>query len=60
LHGEILGGIVSASGSANLVLSGPIPLQYEGTLTLEGCVMWVFCGSVSMTTGLNSDGFYLF
>ncbi len=60
VHGEILGGIVSASGSANLVLSGPYPLQYEGTLTLEGCVMWVFCGSVSMTTGLNSDGFYLF
>ncbi len=60
LHGEILGGIVSASGWANLTLSGPVPMKYEGTLSLEGCVLWVFCGSVSVTTGLNSDGFYLF
>ena len=59
LHGEILGGLVSASGWADLDLRGPVPLYYEGSLGLEGCVLWVLCASVELTVGLNSEGFYV-
>lgn len=58
VHGEILGGLVSAAGWANLILQGPIP-YFEGTFGLEGCVLWVLCASIDVTAGLNSDGFYM-
>ena len=45
VYGEILGGLVSASGWANLSLRGPIPLYFEGSFGLRGCVAWVFCAS---------------
>lgn len=59
VHGEILGGLVSASGWANLSLRGPVPLYFEGTFGLRGCVAWVLCASVSLTAGVNETGFYL-
>jgi hypothetical protein len=59
VHGEILGGLVSASGWANLSLRGPVPTYLEGTFGLRGCVAWVLCASVSVTAGINSSGFYL-
>lgn len=60
LHGEILGGLVSAEGWATLQLYGPIPLYFEGSLGLRGCVLWVLCASVSVTAGISNDGnFYL-
>lgn len=58
VHGEILGGLVSASGWANLSLRGPVPTYFEGTFGLQGCVLWVLCASVSITAGINSSGFY--
>jgi hypothetical protein len=60
VHGEILGGLVSASAWANLSLRGPIPTYFEGTFGLEGCVVWVLCASVDVTGGVNSSGFYLY
>lgn len=59
VHGEILGGLVSASAWANLSLRGPVPTYFEGTFGLRGCVVWVLCASVSVTAGVNSTGFYL-
>jgi hypothetical protein len=59
VHGEILGGLVSASAWANLALLGPVPLRFEGTIGLEGCVAWVLCASVQLDAGLNNDGFFL-
>ena len=59
VHGEILGGLVSASAWADLDLRGPVPTYFEGTFGLEGCVLWVVCASVSITAGFNSDGFYV-
>lgn len=59
VHGEILGGLVSASGWANLSLRGPVPTYFEGTFGLRGCVAWVLCASVSLTAGVNDSGFYL-
>jgi hypothetical protein len=59
VHGEILGGLVSASAWADLALRGPVPLYFEGSLGLEGCVLWFLCASIEVTAGLNSDGFYL-
>jgi hypothetical protein len=58
LHGEILGGLVSASAWANLAIRGPVPIYFDGTVGLEGCVAWVLCASVEMNAGLNSNGFY--
>ena len=58
VHGEILGGLVSASAWANLSLRGPAPTFFEGTFGLRGCVAWVLCASVSVTAGINSSGFY--
>ena len=60
VHGEILGGLVSASAWANLTLRGPVPTFFEGTVGLRGCVVWVLCASVTLTAGINSNGFYLF
>jgi hypothetical protein len=60
IWGEILGGAVSAGGWADLDVIAPYPFSYEGTLGLEGCVAWVFCGSVDVTVGLNSsDGLFV-
>jgi hypothetical protein len=59
VHGEILGGLVSASAWANLSLRGPLPTYFEGTFGLRGCVLWVLCASVSVTAGVNESGFYL-
>lgn len=59
LHGEILGGLVSASGWADLDLRGPVPVYFEGSIGLEGCVLWVLCASIELTVGLNSGGFYV-
>jgi hypothetical protein len=59
VFGEILGGLVSASAWANLALMVGIPLYFEGSFGLEGCVVWVVCASVEVTAGLGSDGFYL-
>ena len=47
VHGEILGGLVSASAWADLSLRGPVPTYFEGTFGLKGCVAWVLCASVS-------------
>lgn len=60
VYGEILGGLVSASAWADLDMRGPAPIYYEGTIGLEGCVLWVICGEVEITAGLSpSRGFYL-
>lgn len=58
LHGEILGGLVSASAWAELQLRGPAP-YFEGSIGLEGCVLWVICASIDVTAGFNADGFYI-
>lgn len=60
IHGEILGGLVSAGAYFNLQIIGPYPFSFEGTVGLEGCVVWVVCGSVDITVGLNTtEGFYV-
>jgi hypothetical protein len=61
VHGEILGGLVSASAWGDLDLRvGALGLYFEGTFGLEGCVLWVICASVDVTAGLSpQDGFYL-
>jgi hypothetical protein len=60
IHGEILGGLVSAAAWFDLQLIGPYPFSFQGSVGLEACVLWVFCGSVDLTVGLNSsDGFYI-
>ena len=59
-YGEILGGLVSASGWANLSLRGPVPRYFEGTFGLRGCVAWVLCGSVSITARLSDNWLQLF
>ena len=58
-HGEILGGVVSASAWGNLSLRGPLPVYFEGTFGLEGCVAWVLCASVDVTAGINDSGLYM-
>jgi hypothetical protein len=58
-HGEILAGLVSASAWGNLSLRGPLPVFFEGTFGLEGCVAWVACDSVDVTARLDSSGLSL-
>jgi len=53
--GEILGGLVSADGTVDLQVIAPYPFSFQGTLELEGCVVWVVCGSVDVTVGVNSS-----
>jgi hypothetical protein len=53
--GEILGGLVSADGTVDLQVIAPYPFSFQGTLELEGCVVWVACGSVDVTVGVNSS-----
>jgi len=58
--GDILGGLVSADGWADLQVILPYPFSFQGTLGLEGCALWVACKTVDVTVGLNSSqGFYL-
>jgi hypothetical protein len=59
VHGEILGGLVSASAWANLSLRGPVPTHFEGTFGLKGCVAWVLCASTDITAGVDDSGFYV-
>ncbi len=60
IHGDILGGLVSAAAYFNCQLLVGIPIGFEGTVGLEACVLWVACGSVDLTIGLNSaEGFYI-
>lgn len=60
INGEILGGLVSAGASFDLQIIGPYPFSFQGSVGLHACVLWVFCGSVSVTIGLNSaQGFYI-
>jgi len=60
IWGEILGGLVSASAWGDLQFIAGIPPAFEGTIGLEACVVWVFCGSVDVHCGYNqSQGFYL-
>jgi hypothetical protein len=60
IHGEILGGLVSAGAYFNMQVIGPYPFGFQGTIGLEACALWVFCGSVDVTIGLNSaNGFYI-
>ena len=59
--GKILGGLVSAAAWGNLQMIAAIPPAFEGSLGLEACALWVFCGSVSVHAGFNKDdGFYLY
>jgi hypothetical protein len=57
IHGEILGGFVSASATLNQQINGPYPGSFEGTAGLEGCVCVKFlgcaCKSVNLTVGLS-------
>jgi hypothetical protein len=58
--GEILGGLVSAGAWGDFGIMLPYPFHFEGTLGLEGCVLWAFCERVDVTCGLNTaEGFYL-
>lgn len=60
IHGEILGGLVSAAAWFNLQVLGPYPFGFQGTVGLEACVLWVACGSVDVTVGLNTtEGFFI-
>ncbi len=60
LHGEILWGLVSASAWVNLQMSLGVPTYFQGTAGLEGCVLWVICGSVDVTVRLSDDGFEIY
>lgn len=61
IWGKILGGLVSAAAWGNLQMIGAIPPAFEGAFGLEACVLWLFCGSVSVHAGFNKDdGFYLY
>jgi hypothetical protein len=60
VHGEILGGLVSASAWATLDLRLPAPFYFEGEFGLEGCVLWVICASIDVTAGFDSGGFYIY
>ncbi|MGO4293678.1 hypothetical protein [Chitinophaga sp. RAB17] len=60
IHGEILGGLVSAGAYYNLQLMLPYPLSFQGKVGLEGCVAWVVCKSIALNLGVNSEeGFYI-
>ena len=60
VHGEILGGLVSAAAWADLDLRGPMPLYFSGTVGLEGCVLWVLCASIELTAGISpTEGFFI-
>jgi hypothetical protein len=60
LNGEILWGLVSASAWVNMQMSLGVPTYFQGTAGLEGCVLWVVCGSVDVTVRLSDDGFEIY
>jgi hypothetical protein len=52
--------LVSAGAYFDLQIIGPYPFGFQGTVGLEACVLWVACGSVDVTIGLNTtEGFYI-
>ncbi len=60
LYGEILWGVVSASGTFEGQFIGPCPFAIEGTIRLKGCVLWVMCAEVGVTVGVSSTkGVYI-
>ena len=60
IHGEFLGGLVGGSAWINLQLIGPYPFSFEGTIGIEGCVLWVACTTYHFTVGVNTnEGFYV-
>ncbi|MEO0293575.1 MAG: hypothetical protein ABIN61_05065 [candidate division WOR-3 bacterium] len=60
IYGEILWGVLSASAWGKLAMYLGDPMGFEGTFGLRACALWVFCGEVEVTAGMNSkDGFYL-
>lgn len=59
IHGEIAGGLVSASAWAELAVRGPLPLYFEGTFGLSGCVAWVLCASITLAARYTADGLEL-
>jgi hypothetical protein len=62
IWGEILGGLIGASayGQLAMVIGLPYP-GFQGSIGLEACALWVFCGSVDVHCGFNhNDGFYLY
>jgi hypothetical protein len=60
IYGEILWGIVSVSAWGELEMYFGHPMGFEGTFGLRGCVLWVICGEIEVTAGMNSSrGFYL-
>ncbi|MBK8920111.1 MAG: hypothetical protein IPM81_01145 [Saprospirales bacterium] len=60
IHGEFLGGLVGGAAWINLQLIAPYPFHFEGTIGLEGCVLWVICTTYHFTVGVNSsEGFYI-
>jgi len=63
IYGDILGGLVSAAAYFNLqfLLDSDFNRYcFQGTVGLEACVLWVICGSVDLTMGLNQvEGFYI-
>jgi hypothetical protein len=61
IWGEILGGLVSAAAWGQLTIIVGVPPGFEGAVGLEACVLWVFCGSVTVHGGFNAEqGFYLY
>jgi hypothetical protein len=59
--GKILGGLVSADAWGDLQIIIGVPPAFQGTLGLDACVLWVFCGSVTVNAGFNANqGFYLY
>jgi len=60
IYGEILWGLVSASAWGELEMYLGNPVWFEGTFGLRGCVLWVICGEIEITAGINSSGnFYI-
>lgn len=61
LHGEILEGLVSLGGWCELeMIPGIVPFAFQGTMGVEGCVLWVICFSEDITIGISSEkGFYI-
>ena len=60
IHGEFLGGLVGGAAWIDLQLIGPIPFSFEGTIGVEGCVLWVACTTYHFTVGVNTaEGFYV-
>ena len=59
--GKILGGLVSADAWGDLQMVIGVPPAFQGTLGLDACVLWVFCGSVNVNAGFNANqGFFLY